>query len=49
MTVTKGIKGVIQRIQRRHVALGYHLGTAVKTGAHCVYQPDPSRPVSWSF
>lgn len=47
MTVTKGIKSAIRRIQEHDSALGYHLRAAVKTGAHCAYHPDPSRPISW--
>jgi hypothetical protein len=46
--VTKRIKDAIQRITAHHPALGYHLATAVKTGSHCAYQPDPQRPLVWS-
>ena len=45
--VTKRIKAALKVIEAHHPALGYHLSTAVKTGANCVYSPDPSQPIVW--
>jgi hypothetical protein len=45
--VTKRIKASIRTIATHHAALGYHLGLAVKTGAYCVYLPDPEQPIEW--
>ena len=46
--VTKRIKAAIRNIETHHAALGYHLSLAVKTGAYCVYLPDPEQPIEWS-
>jgi hypothetical protein len=45
--VTKHIRGVVKRIEAHHPSLAHHLGTCVKTGALCVYQSDPERPMRW--
>jgi len=47
VVVTKRIKAAVKKIQAHHPALGYHLSTTVKTGAHCTYSPDPDRPPRW--
>jgi hypothetical protein len=46
--VTKRIKAAVKNIAAHHPALGYHLGTAVKTGAYCVYLPDPELSIVWT-
>lgn len=48
LRVTKRIKAVVNSIELRHPALSYHLRTTVKTGARCVYLPDPQRPILWN-
>lgn len=48
LAVTKRIKTVIRRIEEQYPALGYKLRVGVKTGAHCVYLPDPERPIVWT-
>jgi hypothetical protein len=48
LAVTKRIKAAVKAIHTHHPALGYHLSTAVKTGAYCVYLPDPDRPIVWT-
>lgn len=48
LAVTKRIKGLVKRLEREHPALAYHLNVTVKTGAYCVYLPDPVRPIDWT-
>ena len=48
LAVTKRLKDAVKRIAELHPALGYHLDGAVKTGASCVYRPDPERPIAWT-
>jgi hypothetical protein len=45
--VTKRIRAAVKKIQVHHPSLGHHLDTCIKTGAHCVYLPDPDRPLTW--
>lgn len=45
--VTKRIKAVIKRIEVEHPILAYHLSVSIKTGAYCIYRPDPAHPVVW--
>jgi CheY-like chemotaxis protein len=47
VNVTRGILGSIRKIGGHSAALGRHLVATVRTGAFCVYQPDPSRPLRW--
>ena len=47
LAVTKRIKAMIARIGEYHGALGYHLGTTIKTGQQCAYLPDPAQPAEW--
>ena len=47
IAVTKRIKDAVRRIRQHHPSLGYHLARVIKTGRHCVYLPDPERPVTW--
>ncbi len=46
-TVTWRIRYALRRIEAAHPRLGRHLATALRTGAFCVYRPDP--PVTWRF
>jgi hypothetical protein len=48
LAVTKRVKAAIRNIAEYHPGLGYHLSAAIKTGARCVYLPDPERPQVWS-
>jgi hypothetical protein len=47
VNVTRAIRAAIRRIGGYDAALGRELGAAVRTGAFCVYEPDPRRPRSW--
>jgi tetratricopeptide (TPR) repeat protein len=46
-SVTKAIKGALERIAREHQELGRHLGSTIRTGFYCRYEPDPRQPPSW--
>ncbi len=47
LTVTKRIKGVLERISFRHPSLGDHLGRTIKTGQVCAYVPESDLPHRW--
>ena len=47
MRVTKAIRNAVKRMEARDPSLGYHLRSAIKTGAICRYEPDPRSPMSW--
>ena len=47
LTVTKRIKGVLERVNRRHPALGEHLTRTIRTGLLCAYLPEPDEPTHW--
>lgn len=41
VTVTKGIRAVLARIDTAHPLLGRHLRATIRTGYFCSYMPDP--------
>ncbi len=47
--VTKAIRGAVRRIAEESPTLGHHLERSVRTGILCVYEPDPTQPVSWEL
>jgi hypothetical protein len=47
VNVTRAIRGAIRRVASYDPRLGAELGAAVRTGAYCVYEPDPRRPRRW--
>jgi DNA-binding response OmpR family regulator len=47
VNVTRTIGASIRKIEAQSVRLGRYLGATVRTGAFCVYDPDPSRPLRW--
>jgi hypothetical protein len=47
INVTKAIKGVINKIGKRHPALGRHLAQTIRTGMYSSYTPDPHMLTSW--
>ena len=49
LTVTKRIKGVLERIASRHPTLADHLARTIRTGLVCAYIPDPDRATHWSL
>ena len=46
--VTKRIRGMVKKIQPHHPSLAHHLDTCIKTGAYCVYLPNPEHPLRWA-
>ena len=46
-SVTRAIKGAIERLGEAHAPLGDHLRSAVRTGIYSSYVPDPRSPISW--
>lgn len=48
VSVTRAIRGTIKRIAGYDERLGYELDHDIRTGAFCVYEPDPQRPTRWS-
>ena len=48
-TVTKTIKGVLERITDSDATLGDIFSRCIKTGTFCSYQPDPDFPIAWEF
>jgi non-specific serine/threonine protein kinase len=47
VNITRAIKLALRKISAHHPALGHHLATTIKTGAHCSYTPDVRMPITW--
>jgi hypothetical protein len=47
VAVRKAVAAAIERITDVDAGLGRQLRDCVHTGARCVYDPDPTRPVTW--
>ena len=47
LNVTRAIMAAIRKVESHSTRLGRDLSATVRTGAFCVYQPDPSRPLRW--
>lgn len=45
--VTQNIRSALKRLVQALPALDAPLARRIRTGAFCVYEPDPSRPVAW--
>jgi tetratricopeptide (TPR) repeat protein len=48
-TVTQRIKKALKKIGERHPSLADRLARRIKTGAFCVYEPDPVHPIVWQL
>ena len=48
-SVSKAIKGVVDRLAQHDPSLGHTLSRCIKTGTFCSYQPDPHCPMEWEF
>jgi hypothetical protein len=48
-SVTKAIRDATRRIAEEDGSIGEHLRRSVRTGTYCVYDPDPSTPVTWAM
>lgn len=46
-STTKAIRSAVARITEHSPALARHLGSTVRTGLYCIYDPDPRVPVAW--
>ena len=49
VNVTRAIHSVLRRIGEHDERAGRVLADCIRTGAFCVYEPDPSRPVDWTL
>lgn len=47
--VTRAIRRALARIRRHHGSLGDYLDRTIRTGAWCVYLPDPRAPTAWKI
>jgi hypothetical protein len=47
VAVRKAVAAAIERIADVDASLGRLLRDCVRTGARCIYDPDPTRPVTW--
>lgn len=47
-SVTRAIRGAIDRVGEAHPTLGEHLRATVRTGVYTSYSPDPRAPIEWS-
>lgn len=47
-SVARSIRYAIGQLRRHHEPLAAHLERSVRTGAYCVYEPDPSSTVVWA-
>ncbi len=48
LNATRAIKLALAKITRHMPALAAHLRATVRTGAHCIYDPDPRLPIVWT-
>lgn len=46
-SVTRAVKGALERVAEAHPALGDHLRSTVRTGVFSAYAPDPRAPITW--
>jgi tetratricopeptide (TPR) repeat protein len=49
VSVTRAIRGAMDRIREHHASLGAHLDRGIRTGVYCTYVPDPREPVRWEL
>jgi hypothetical protein len=47
LSVTKNIRGAIEKIREANPPLGRHLANSIKTGYLCSYSPDAAHPILW--
>ena len=46
-SVSRAVKGTVERLGEAHPALGHHLRSTVRTGVFSSYVPDPRAPITW--
>ena len=49
VNVTRAIHSVVKRIGEHDERAARVLSDSIRTGAFCVYEPDPSRPLQWTL
>jgi tetratricopeptide (TPR) repeat protein len=49
VSVTRAIRGAMDRLATQDAALGRHLEATVRTGTYCSYTPDPRVPIGWDL
>ena len=49
LNVTRAIRSATDRIAAAHNELGQHLRATIRTGAYCLYQPDPAATPAWDL
>ncbi len=49
VNVTRAIRTALKRIAEHDARLGRRLGTEIKTGTFCVYEPDPGDEPAWDL
>jgi hypothetical protein len=49
MSVSRGVKAVLEKISREHPDLGSHLRSTIRAGKSCSYTPDPRIRISWKL
>lgn len=47
ISVTRAIRGALERIGSECPSLGRHLEATIRTGTYCSYTPDPRAPIRW--
>jgi tetratricopeptide (TPR) repeat protein len=46
-SVSRAVKGTVERLADANPALGEHLRSTVRTGVYSAYVPDPRAPIAW--
>jgi len=47
VSVTRAIRGAMDRLRDYSPSLGAHLEATIRTGTFCAYVPDPRAPIEW--
>ena len=47
ISVTRAIRGALERLAVESPALARHLDATLRTGTYCSYTPDPRAPMTW--
>lgn len=47
IAVWKALRAVLRRIDAAQPELAWYLRTTIRTGASCVFRPDPRHPTNW--
>ncbi len=47
-SVTRAIRGALDRVAEAHPPLGDHLWATIRTGVYTSYSPDPRAPIEWT-